>query len=208
MNLREFGSWAIGKDQLSNPQPNYKYAGECVSLIQQLLYNVFGIEFKGRGNAKDWGSNADVLSHFNKLPVGTALIAGDILVYGSNYGGGYGHIAFIDANCKYFDQNGIRSKHVGYRDIPFINYICVLRCKTPFKTGNEVISYIVRVDKEKAMVRSGANSQCSLAGSQSMVRGNTFVAVGTVQGENVGGNNIWYRSSKGNFVWSGGLTKI
>jgi|GEM_PF-3129002 len=206
MNLREFGTYALNKGQIAIPSG--KYLGQCTSLTQDLLEKVFGFGFVARGNGKDWANNADVLSHFNRLPVGTILIPGDILVYGANYGAGYGHVGFIDANGNYLDQNGIRSLHTAYRNIPFAGYICVLRCKTAFKTGNEVISYTVRVDKSKAMVRSGANSQCSLAGSGTLVKGNTFIATGTVAGENVGGNNTWYRSAKGNFVWSGGLTKI
>ena len=85
MNLKDFQSWALSQGSVANPAPNYKYKGECVSLIQQLLYQVLGIPFKARGNAKDWATNSDVLAHFNKLSVGTSLKAGDILVYGSNY---------------------------------------------------------------------------------------------------------------------------
>ena len=136
MNLREFGSWALNQGSVANPEPNYNYKGQCVSLIQQYLYQVFGIPFKARGNAKDWANNADVLSYFNKLPSSTPLQPGDILVYGANYGGGYGHIALIDANGKFFDQNGIKSLAVSYRDTPFTGYICVLRSKTPVNVGN------------------------------------------------------------------------
>lgn len=202
MNLREFGSWALDRGQVGNPPQNNSYKGQCVSLIQQLLYNVFDIKFKARGNPKDWPSNLDVLSHFYKLPVSTALIPGDILVYGSNYSAGYGHMGFIDANGKYFDQNGVKPLAVGYRDIPFKNYICVLRCKTSFDTGNVESYFIVRVDKKEANVRSQPTSHSSLAGSILLRTGDTFNAVGIVEGENIGGNNIWYKSAKGNYVWS------
>ena len=40
MNLREFGTWALSQGSVANPTPNYKYKGQCVSLIQQLLYFV------------------------------------------------------------------------------------------------------------------------------------------------------------------------
>ena len=136
MNLREFGTWALSQGSVANPTPNYKYKGQCVSLIQQLLYLVLGIPFKARGNAKDWAYNGDVLSHFNKLSSGTSLQPGDILVYGSNYGGGYGHIGFIDANDKFFDQNGVKVLACGYRDRPFSGYICVLRSKKKMDIGN------------------------------------------------------------------------
>ncbi len=212
MNLREFQDWALAQGSVANPAPNYKYKGQCVSLIQQLLYQVLNIPFKARGNAKDWATNADVLSHFNKLPVGTSLKAGDILVYGSNYGGGYGHIGFIDTNGKFFDQNGVKSLAVGYRDNPFSGYVCVLRSKKEIDLGMRSETFTVRVDKNEANVRREPNTTSKTVpqpgGASFLVRGDTFVAVGTVVGENVGGNNIWYKSAKGNYVWSGGLTRV
>lgn len=211
MNLKEFGSWAIAEGSVANPPPNYKYKGECVSLIQQLLYLVLGIPFKARGNAKDWATNPDVLTHFNKLPASTSLQKGDILVYGSNYGGGYGHLGFIDANGKYFDQNGINKKRVGYQDKPFGGYICVLRSKTQMKIDSDT-SFVVRVDKAEANVRTEPNTTSKLVmqpgGADCLKKGDTFKAVGVVDGENVNGNNKWYKSAKGNYVWSTGLIRI
>lgn len=211
MNLREFGDWALREGSVANPPPNYKYKGECVSLIQQLLYQVLGIPFKYRGNAKDWANNPDVLSYFNKLSSGTSLQKGDILVYGSNYGGGYGHLGFIDANGKYFDQNGINSRRVGYQDKPFGGYICVLRSKTRMKIDN-ASEFWVRVDKAEANVREEPNTNSSIVmqpgGADCLKKGDTFKAVELVNGENVNGNNKWYKSSKGNYVWSQGLTRI
>lgn len=137
MNLREFGSWALAQGSVANPEPNYKYKGQCVSLIQQYLYNVLGLAFKAYGNAKDWATNNALLEHFYRLNANTKLQRGDILVYGKNYGGGYGHIGFIDANGKYFDQNGVKSLAVGYRDTPFKGYICVLRSKKAIELGDE-----------------------------------------------------------------------
>lgn len=206
ISLAEFGSRMLEAGQVGNPGTG-KYAGQCVSLIQQLLDQVMSISFVARGNAKDWANNPDVLSHFNKFAPGIALQPGDILVYGSNYGGGYGHIGFIDVNGKFFDQNGVRSLHTGFRDYPFCSYICVLRCKTNF-TLRDVNSFEVRVDKNIAMVRSAATSQSSVAGTGTLYKDNTFVATGTIQGENVGGNDVWYKSARGNYVWSGGLSKI
>lgn len=207
MNLAEFGSWGLAQGSVANPAPNYKYKGQCVSLIQQYLYLVFGIPFQAHGNAKDWAYN--VPAGFTKLSPNVALQRGDILVYGSNYGGGYGHIGLIDVNMKYYDQNGIKALAVGYRDKPFGGYICVLRPNNQAKLGlNTSSSFTVRVDKAEAAVRCQPNSKSALAGTRILKRGNTFKAVGTVIGENVGSNNIWFKSAKGNYVWSGGLTRI
>ncbi len=133
MNLAEFGSWGLAQGSVANPAPNYKYKGQCVSLIQQYLYQVFGMQFKARGNAKDWAYN--IPDGFTKLSSNVALKKGDILVYGSNYGGGYGHIGLIDVNGKYYDQNGIKRLAIGYRDNPFSGYICVLRPNNQKKLG-------------------------------------------------------------------------
>lgn len=133
MNLGEFGSWALSQVSVANPAPNYKYKGQCVSLIQQYLYQVFGIPFQAHGNAKDWAYN--IPSGFTKLSANTKLQKGDILVYGSNYGGGYGHIGLIDVNGKYYDQNGIKRLAIGYRNNPFSGYVCVLRPNNQAKLG-------------------------------------------------------------------------
>lgn len=212
MNLRQFGDWALKQGKVANPAPNNGYLGQCVSLIQQYLKLVYGLEFKARGNAKDWEYNIPV--GFKKLAATTKLQRGDILVYGGNYGGGYGHIGFIDANWKFFDQNGIKEKAVAYRDTPFINYRCILRPVNGVECGDNMIknnnstSFTVRVDKDQAAVRSQPNSKSALVGTQILKRGDTFQAVAVVIGENVNGNNIWFKSQKGNYVWSGGLTRI
>lgn len=134
MNLQEFGSWGLKQGSVANPAPNNKYKGQCVSLIQQYLYKVFGKSFKAYGNAKDWATNYPT-SYFKKMDKSTKLQPGDVLVYGSNYGGGYGHIGLIDVNGKWYDQNGVKKKAIGYKDKPFSGYVCVLRPKNQDKLG-------------------------------------------------------------------------
>ena len=209
MNLAEFGSWALRKVSVANPAPNNKYKGQCVSLIQQFLYLVFGMPFKARGNAKDWIYN--VPEGFTKLGPNVALQPGDILVYGANYGGGYGHIALIDVNGKFFDQNGIKRLAVAYRDRPFSGYACVLRPNNQAKLGLTSSVFTVRVDKAEANVRKEPNSRSALVpqpGADCLKKGDTFKAVALVDGESVNGNNKWYKSLKGNYVWSGGCTRL
>lgn len=133
MNLAEFGSWALAQKSVANPTVG-TYKGQCVSLIQQYLYQVFDKPYRAYGNAKDWAENYPK-EYFDKLPANTKLQEGDVLVYGSNYGHGYGHIALIDINMKFFDQNGIKSKMVSYQDNPFNGYICVLRPKNQEALG-------------------------------------------------------------------------
>ena len=51
MNLYEFINKTIGTIQAL---PNGRQEGQCVSLIQQYLIQVFNIPFKARGHAKDF----------------------------------------------------------------------------------------------------------------------------------------------------------
>lgn len=206
MNLNEFGDWGLNKGQVANP--NGTYAGQCVSLVQQYLNQVFGIPYKSRGNAKDWATNNELLNYFDRIGSNNALQRGDVLVYGANYGGGYGHIGLIDINMKWYDQNGVKSLHVGYKDTPFTGYVCILRPKNQDALGLPSSNFNVRVDKAEANVRTAPSINAPLGGSQVLHQGDTFVSVGTVTGDNVNGNNIWYKSTKGNYLHSNGLTKI
>lgn len=125
MNLKQFGDWALSQGSVANPHPNNGYKGQCVSLIQQYLNKVFEIPFQAHGNAKDWAIN--IPNGFTKVS-GTPQI-GDIVVYGASYpgSGGYGHIAFIDVNGKFFEQNGAKRFSVSYRDTIPGGYIAILR---------------------------------------------------------------------------------
>ena len=78
----------------------------------------------------------------------------------------------------------------------------------PKPTPKPTTEFKVRVDKKEANVRKQPNTNSALAGSKVLYKGDVFVAVGTVKGENVKGNDIWYKSKKGNYVWSGGLKRI
>lgn len=62
----------------------------------------------------------------------------------------------------------------------------------------------VHVLAAKLNVRSQPTSQSATAGSMQLVKGDVFTAVTLVEGETVSGNNKWWKSSLGNFVWSGG----
>lgn len=136
MNLAEFGDWGLKQGSVANPPPDNWFKGQCVSLIQQYLYRVFGKSFKAYGNAKDWATNYPK-DYFKKMSKNTKLQPGDVLVYGANYGGGYGHIALIDVNGNFYDQNGIKAKKVAYRSKPFSGYVCVLRPINQKKLGLE-----------------------------------------------------------------------
>lgn len=112
--LQSFREWAISAGSVSNPtnNPDNYYTGECVSLVQQYLAQVFDIPYAARGNAKDFVPPTFVR-------VSGAIKSGDIIRYGAGYGGGYGHIGLIDDDGKFLDQNGVVARRVGRRDTPF-----------------------------------------------------------------------------------------
>lgn len=55
-------------------------------------------------------------------------------------------------------------------------------------------------------VRVLPNSKSALGGSRTLNAGDTFKYSAKVFGESVSGNNIWYHSTRGNYVWSGNVT--
>ena len=210
MNLAEFGKWAIAQGSVANPQEN-SFKGQCVSLIQQYLYQVFGKPFKAHGNAKDWATNYPK-DYFTKISISSKLQKGDVLVYGSNYGGGYGHIALIDASGNFFDQNGIKRLAVGYREKPFSGYIAVLRPINQAKLGLNSNRYIVgktyttQVDLK---VRDGAGTNArqknrnelsldgqrhALVGAKACLKTGTRVTVQEIK--NIG-NDVWIKIPSG-----------
>lgn len=158
MTLAEFEAWGLKEKSVANPPPNNKYKGQCVSLIQQYLYRVFDKPFKAYGNAKDWANNYPK-EYFTKLQAGVTLKPGDVLVYGANYGGGYGHIGIIGTQGNFYDQNGVKKLAIGYRNTPFSGYICVLRPinQEKLRLNNYVVgkTYVTQVNLK---VRSGAGT--------------------------------------------------
>ena len=112
MNLREFQTWALSQGVVGNPTKENSYKGECVSLVQQYLNKVHGLEFKARGNAKDW-ANIEI-EGFNRFDVSNTLKAGDIIVW--NYGK-FGHIALITADGKILEQNRDNNRVVTAGDV-------------------------------------------------------------------------------------------
>lgn len=218
MNYQEFINYYNGKaidyDGVSGVQ--------CVDLIKFYLNKVFELQPGAWGNAKDYYENYNNLTAikntFDRIANTPSFVPkkGDIVIWGAGLGNTYGHIAIAtgEGNTSQFysyDMNwgGKVCKKVLHN---YNGFLGVLRAKDQTKITGETTKnelFWVRVDKEKACVRDQPNSQTgALAGSKYLKRGNTFQASGTVIGENVSGNNIWYKSWKGNYVWSGGLTKI
>lgn len=194
-SLESFTAWASAMHVVSNPVVN-TYPGQCVSLVQQYLYQVFDIPYAPRGNAKDF-----IPPTFNRVTGGYR--AGDIIRYGANYGGGYGHIGLIDENGQWIDQNGVVRLAVGRRSTPLSGWESVWRPTKPFAVKNP-IGGIALVRKATANVRTAPNSTSQV--TSTLTLGQTFAYDYKVTGESISGNNIWYHSKLGHYVWSGGIT--
>lgn len=123
MNLSQFISWAINAVSVATPIGTY--VGECVSLIQQYLAMVFGIPFQARGHAKDWATNANVLSYFDKV---SSPQAGDIGISGPTASNPYGHIWLYTSSNTIIEQNGRVARKVSTGS-PYLNPIAILRRK-------------------------------------------------------------------------------
>lgn len=163
--------------------------------------NGFGIYVRikqdGTGHIYYYGHMSSV-----KVKVGQRVAIGNVIGIEGSTGKSTG------SHCHYESRTKAGTAYAGTLNISNISGIpnALGIYNDGYKPTNT--TFTVRVDKAKAMVRSQPNSTSALAGSKELVKGNTFVSVGTVQGENVSGNNIWYKSEKGNYVWSGGLTRI
>lgn len=133
-SLQQFKSYAVNAGSVANPGVN-TYVGECVSLIQQYLSRVFGIPFQARGHAKDWATNANVLSYFDRV---NSPQAGDIGLSGATARNPYGHIwIYLSAN-QILEQNGRISRRVS-TGTWYLSPIAILRRKGAPASGGQTM---------------------------------------------------------------------
>lgn len=102
MTFPEFVNWALAQGSVDKVQgsPNGELKGQCVSLINQYLSKVHGIEAGAWGHAKAWANDTNPIRQWF-YPVNRSQ-AGDIGVY---TGGQYGHI-WIYRDNDIIEQNG------------------------------------------------------------------------------------------------------
>lgn len=101
MTFNEFQNWALNAGSVGKATDG-QYVGQCVSLINQYLSKVHGINAGAWGNAKDWASTNNPIRQWF-TPVNQSQ-PGDIGVSTAG-GGGYGHIWIYTAN-GILEQNG------------------------------------------------------------------------------------------------------
>lgn len=191
---------------------------QCVDLAKFYLNRVFGLKPGAWGNAKDYYENYNNIpalkNNFTRIANTPSFVPkkGDIVIWGGGLGNTYGHIAIStgEGNTSQFYSYDMNWGSKACKKVlhNYKGFLGVLRPKDQSKINGTNLFW-VRVDKKTACVRSQPNSKTgALVGSRYLKRGAKFQASGTVVGENVSGNNIWYKSWKGNYIWSGGLTRI
>lgn len=131
MNFQQFIAWAISQGSVGKATDG-KYVGQCVSLINQYLSKVYGIQAGAWGDAKDWATNGNVLSHFDR--VGNPQ-AGDIGISGATQYNPYGHIWIYTSPDTILEQNGRVPGRVS-QGAAYPNPIAILRRKG---TGEDIV---------------------------------------------------------------------
>lgn len=148
MTLEQFQNWALSQGSVAKTDGGY--LGECVSLINQYLSKVYGIQAGAWGNAKDWASASNPIRNWFDQ-VGD-LRAGDIVVWGSNYGGGYGHIGIWNGS-QLLDQNGRTPRRVSVGSI-YPGYVAILRRKGQTNQQGDTSDMIKNTDTAPVRVIS------------------------------------------------------
>lgn len=193
------------------------YGYQCVDLILEYLKEVYGIPSGVSGNAIDYWNRPSpaLLAHFDKV-AGSQANQGDIVVLNGLAGNPYGHIGICDSedgtNVAILEQNGADGNGSGVggdairtRAVSRSRVAGILRPKSipaPAPPSSGGTATVVR----EVYVRAAPNTAAALAGSRVLEPGQTFQYTGKVAGQSVGGNNIWYASVYGHYVWSGNVT--
>lgn len=138
MTLEQFQNWALSQGSVAKTDGGY--IGECVSLINQYLSKVYGLNAGAWGHAKDWATNPNVLALFDK--VGSPQ-AGDIGVSGAVPTNPYGHIWIYLSPNTIIEQNGRISRRVSVGSA-YSNPIAILRRKGTPPQG------VVKMNQEDA----------------------------------------------------------
>lgn len=198
---------------LGHAYGNYNggYVGQCVSGIQQLLINVYGVACGPWGNAVDYRQGGSGGIHlaaagFVWHPGTTAGISdADILVWGQgNITSAFGHMAYwyqgsiisqnYNGNPAFTKEPFFASGFLGYWHKP---------APAPAPAPAPVGGVATVVYQGGANVRAQATTNSPLAGSVHLAPGAKFNYSQKVVGQTVLGNAIWYQSTLGHFVWSG-----
>jgi hypothetical protein len=182
---------------------DHVYNYQCVDIILQYLAEKFGIPSGVSGNAIDYWyrTSTPLFAKFDKIQT-TDCHQGDIVVLNGLAGNPYGHIGICESqdanNVTILEQNGAGGSTGTGRDAIETRAISksriagLLRPKGSAPAPSGGTAKVVR----QAYVRVAPNLGAALGGSRVLNPGDTFQYSGKVQGQSVGGNNIWYHSTE------------
>lgn len=189
------------------------YGKQCMDLYNYYCRHVLELGGNtGADYAKNILRNNYVMENVQRINNYAAFVPqkGDIAVWTGEI---YGHVAIClgqaDINTfKTIDQNWKLQKLT--EEVHNYTYLAPLVFLRPKNQKNLIDEFWVRVDKGVANVRKEATSKSVLSGSQKLNKGDKFLAVDIITGEDPfnDGRNKWYKSKKGNYVWAWGLTRI
>lgn len=137
MTLGELSNWVLQQKAVGKYQDG-SFKGECVSVINQACWRVFGVPADAWGDAADWGgaSNENVKKYFDQLHATTTLQAGDILVYPRPKFGSTGHIELYLGGGQSLEQNRLYDLRA-HKRATLSGYTMVLRLKNK---GGEIMN--------------------------------------------------------------------
>ena len=210
MTLAEFVTQHVGHfmdyDGALGPQ--------CCDLVNEYDHDVIGGAGLA-GNAKDFfGQQIEKYTWVLNTPSGVPPI-GSILVWNKNVGGGYGDVAIALDGCTLSTLNTL-SQNVPYESpthLQMRTYANLIGWGIP---RNNVLK---NTDEQKncagvwqalrlCNVRTAPRINAPLGGSRQLLPGQTFDAVDVVVGDAVASDCRWVKSTRGNYVWAGNITRI
>lgn len=181
---------------------------QCVDEASDYMINVVG-GARFTGNAKDiYGQQSNLLTWVKNTPNGVPS-KGAVFVYGNTWGAGFGHVGIVlSANVDtvtLLEQN-VAAPRV---TVGTHRYDGSIGWGIPNKNVNAVLAQDGRYKALRVCnVRVAPRLTAALSGSQVLHPEEWFDASGVTTGDTYNGNNQWVRSLKGNYIWSGNLTKI
>lgn len=135
------------------------YAGQCVDLFRQYCHEVLGIKQPAGvvGAADFWAnysSDSVLNSNFEKIENTKEFVpvAGDVVIWNKNAGGGFGHIAVVSSHnndTQYFTSFDQNWSKISYCDTERHTYKNVLGVLRPIKKKEEPMSKLLEHLKVK-----------------------------------------------------------
>lgn len=208
MTVDEYRAQHEGKQiDLDNYPVAQKY--QCVDEASDYMIDVVGGK-RFTGNAKDiFGQQSELLTWVRNTPAGLPA-KGSVFVYGSTWGGGYGHVGIVlsaNLNAVTLLEQNISGPRV---TVGTHSYNGSIGWGTPKKDVNG--GFVSAGGRYQAVrvsnVRNAPRLNAPLAGSRSLLPNEWFDAAGVVTGDTFNSINHWVKSLRGNYVWAGNLKKI